>query len=86
MFNRGADYVILKPYLGAEHIHNINKELYQLEENIGLDITGEIKKNIEPKFKSDNDYARVLQNLNKLRLSEIKQKIKKKHIILKPKK
>ncbi len=84
LFNRGADYVILKPYLGAEHIHQINRELYQLEEESPLEMVQEIAH--EKKFKSDNDYAKVLHNLNKLRLAEIKEKIKKKHIQLKPKK
>ncbi|MBN2096005.1 cation:proton antiporter [Candidatus Peregrinibacteria bacterium] len=84
LFNRGADYVILKPYLGAEHIHQINRELYQLEEESPLEMVQEIAH--EKKFKSDNDYAKVLHNLNKLRLAEIKQKIEKRHIQLKPKK
>ncbi|MBU1018185.1 cation:proton antiporter [Patescibacteria group bacterium] len=84
LFNRGADYVILKPYLGAEHIHQINRELYQLEDESPLEMVEEIVP--EKKFKSDNDYAKVLHNLNKLRLAEIKQKIEKRHIKLKPKK
>lgn len=83
LFNRGADYVILRPYLGAEHIFQINKELYQLEEETPVQLMKEIAD--EKKFKSDNDYAKVLHNLNKLRLAEIKQKIEKKHIQLKPK-
>lgn len=84
LFNRGADYVILKPYLGAEHIRNINKELYQLEDEPPLALAQELAP--EKKFKSDFDYAKILQNLNKLRLVEIKQKIDKKHIRLTPKK
>jgi CheY-like chemotaxis protein len=84
LFNRGADYVILKPYLGAEHIHQINRELYQLEEEAPLELVKEVAK--EKKFKSDHDYAKVLHNLNKLRLAEIKDKIEKRHIQLKPKK
>ena len=84
LFNRGADYVILKPYLGAAHIHQINRELYQLEDESPLEMVQEIAH--EKKFKSDNDYAKVLHNLNKLRLAEIKEKIAKKHIKLKPKK
>ena len=84
LFNRGADYVILKPYLGAEHIHQINRELYKLEEETPLELVKEVAK--EKKFKSDHDYAKVLHNLNKLRLAEIKDKIEKRHILLKPKK
>ena len=83
LFNRGADYIILKPFLGAEHIHQINKELYQLEEEALQPVDKDAK---EKKFKGDDDYVKVLHNLNKLRLTEIKHKIKKKHIKLKPKK
>ncbi|MFC1732936.1 cation:proton antiporter [candidate division KSB1 bacterium] len=82
LFNRGADYVILKPYLGAEHIHNINKELYQLEEEAPLALMQEEEEEEGKKFKSDYDYAKLLHSLNKLRLMEIKQKISKKHIQL----
>lgn len=86
LFNRGADYVILKPYLGAEHIYNINKELYQLEDESPLQLMAEEEEEEGKKFKSDHDYAKILHSLNKLRLMEIKQKIAKKHIQLKPKK
>lgn len=75
LFNRGADYVILRPYLGAEHIHQINRELYQLSEepiNLIKDLAS------DKKFKSDRDFARILQNLNKLRLKEIKEKMRSK--------
>ncbi|MBU0577272.1 cation:proton antiporter [Patescibacteria group bacterium] len=85
LFNRGADYVILKPYLGAEHIHSINKELYELEEETGLSLVEDVAGEVKGKFKSDQEYAKVLHNLNKLRLAEIKQKIANKHIVLKPK-
>jgi Trk K+ transport system NAD-binding subunit len=87
LFNKGADYVILKPYLGAQHIHEINRELYQLEEEKVTPALGaEIAEEEKSKFKPDHDYAKLLHNLNKLRLAEIKQKIAKKHIVLKPKK
>jgi len=84
LFNRGADYVILKPYLGASHIHDINKQLYQLEEESGLELVKEVADDTK-KFKSDHDYAKVLHSLNKLRLAEIRQKIGKGHIVLTPK-
>ncbi len=83
LFNRGADYVILKHYLGAEHIFQINKELYQLEE-APVQVMTEMAE--EKRFKSDSDYAKILHSLNRLRLAEIKQKIEKRHIKLKPKK
>ncbi|MBN2087734.1 cation:proton antiporter [Candidatus Peregrinibacteria bacterium] len=82
LFNRGADYVILKPYLGGEHINDINKQLYGLEAETPLSLVQEIAVDGKSKFKSDHDYARVLHNLNKLRLREIKQKIEKRHIVL----
>ncbi|MBU0727720.1 MAG: cation:proton antiporter [Actinobacteria bacterium] len=85
LFNKGADYVILKPYLGASHIHDINKQLYGLEEETGLQLVQEVADESRGKFKSDQDYAKVLNNLNKLRLAEIRQKIGKGHIVLKPK-
>jgi len=84
LFNRGADYVILKPYLGAEHIYQINRELYELEEEAPLALALEAPE--EKKFKGDSDYAKVLHNLNKLRLAEIKEKFKKKRIQPKPEK
>ena len=87
LFNKGADYVILKPYLGAEHINEINKDIYQLkDENITPALSAEIALEEKSKFKSDHDYAKLLHNLNKLRLAEIKQLIQKKEIRLRQKK
>lgn len=77
LFNRGADYVILKPYLGASHLKSINKELYELEEEVGLGAISEgIQTDEKGKFRSDQDYAQLLHNLNKLRLAEIKALLK----------
>jgi len=87
LFNRGADYVILKHYLGAEHIHQINRELYGLEEEAPLALIQEVEEEEGgKKFKGDHEYAKILHSLNKLRLREIKQKIEKRHIQLTPKK
>jgi len=87
LFNEGADYVILKPYLGAQHIHEINRELYKLgEEKVTPALAAEIAKEEKVKFKPDHHYAKLLHNLNKLRLAEIKEKIEKRHIVLRPKK
>ena len=78
LFNEGADYVILKPYLGAQHIHAINRELYSLEEESITPATDFLEPGkSKSKFKGDYEYAKLLHNLNKLRLTEIKQKIKK---------
>ncbi len=85
LFNAGADYVILKPYLGAEHIHDINRKLYDLPEEPSTPIAAELAEDEKTKFKSDFQYAKLLHNLNKLRLAEIKQKIRKRHIVLKAK-
>jgi Kef-type K+ transport system membrane component KefB len=85
LFNHGADYVILKHYLGAQHIHHINKELYNLDDDFSLSMVGELTQEESQRFKSDDHYAKLLHNLNKLRLQEIKTKINKKHIVLKPK-
>lgn len=77
LFNKGADYVILKPYLGAAHLKSINKELYELEEEVGLGAISEgIQTDSTGRFKSDQDYAQLLHNLNKLRLAEIKAILK----------
>jgi Kef-type K+ transport system membrane component KefB/Trk K+ transport system NAD-binding subunit/ABC-type transporter Mla MlaB component len=77
LFLRSVDYIILKPYLGAQHVHGINKELYELEEEFkGVQVisANEMGK-AKSELKSDQDYARMLQNLNKLRLKELKHKL-----------
>jgi hypothetical protein len=76
--------VILRPYLGAEHIHQINRELYELEEEAGFKLAPAAA--AEQKMESDADYAKVLQNLNRLRLAEIRQMIAKKKLKLTTKK
>lgn len=86
LFNRGADYVILKHYLGAQHVHQINRELYGLPEESPLSLIQESDPEEGKKFKGDQDYAKLLHGLNKLRLVELKQKIAKRHIQLKLKK
>jgi Kef-type K+ transport system membrane component KefB len=73
VFNKGADYVILKPYLGAHHIHQINKELYKIEEE--LEHVPMFQKAAPAKHASDHELARILHNLNKLRLKEIKERL-----------
>lgn len=83
IFTRGIDYVILKPYLGAHHVHYINKEIYQIKEELEhISISKNIK---QEKHHSEHEIAKVLHNLNKLRLEEIKEKIIQKKIILKSK-
>ena len=83
IFRKGVDYVILKPYLGATHVHHINQELYDLEENMG-NVSGVFGKQpvnrISSHLESDHDYAKLLHNLNNLRLKELKDKMKKKRL------
>jgi Kef-type K+ transport system membrane component KefB/ABC-type transporter Mla MlaB component len=78
LFLRNVDYIILKPYLGALHVHGINKELYELEEEfntVNVISSGEMGK-VKGQMQTDQDYARMLQNINKLRLKELKHKLK----------
>lgn len=82
LFNMGADYVILKHYLGASHVHEINRQLYGLGDTESFNLS-ELMADSDQEFSNDHDYARLLHNLNKLRLAEIKRKIGKKAIILK---
>jgi Kef-type K+ transport system membrane component KefB len=82
LFNSGADYVILRPYLGADHVYQISRELYHLgEETLALPMAVVDEK----KLKNDHDYAKVLHSLNKLRLAEIRQKIGKGGVVLQAK-
>ncbi len=88
MFNRGVDYIILKPYLSAHHIHSINREIYDLEEELAhVSLFGkEEAQKMNKQHKSDSELARFLHKLNALRLKEIKAKIEKNIISLKKKK
>ncbi|MBI5414626.1 cation:proton antiporter [Candidatus Peregrinibacteria bacterium] len=84
IFNKGVDYVILKPYLGASHIHHINKEIYELEKEFQhVPLSEQISFD---KHLSDNEIALFLHNLNKLRLKEIIEKIEAKKIVMSSKK
>ena len=72
MLIRGADYVIVKPYLSATHIHKIHEELYDLPKNIK-------KRKLLPntqnhKHTPEKEIAKILMNINKMRLQEIKEK------------
>lgn len=74
LFNRGVDYVVLKPYLGAEHIHHINRDIYDIKQE--LDHISISKSTVFGKHSEDHNIAKLLHNLNKLRLKEIKHKIR----------
>jgi Kef-type K+ transport system membrane component KefB len=82
LFNRGADYIVLKPYLGAQHIHFLNQELYNLEKNMDYSSSrseassskgGKTTKTTYDQHE-DRSIAKVVQGLNKLSLQEIKAK------------
>lgn len=82
-FNKGVDYVVLKPYLGADHVHYINKEIYQIDKDLHhTHVPKDIK---HPSHASEHDIAKLLHNLNRLRLKEIKDKINKNKNIFKTK-
>lgn len=80
IFAKGVDYVIMKHYLGAHHIHEINKEIYQISDE--LKNVPVFRNIVAKKHSSDNEVASVLHNLNNLRLKEIKNKIEKKKLNL----
>ncbi len=78
LFNKGADYVIVKSYLGATQMGAINKVIYNLPDitqiaphNIAIDPT-------KNKFAKDIDYSSFLENLNAIRLHELKDRFAKK--------
>ena len=73
LFNQGVDYVILKPYLGASHVHGIHRELYKLESEFsGIPvISPDSVSKLHDSLERDIDYAHLIENLNKLRLREI---------------
>ncbi len=87
LFNKGADYIVLKPYLGAHHIHSINEELYQIKEgivqkNIFFDKIKHTKQpesnEISHNYHADFHIVKIIQSLNAMRMKEIKDKINQK--------
>lgn len=74
-FKMGADYVILKPYLGAAHVYQINKNLYQLQEELSVKLPENFETSLkEVKFDQDHQYAHLLHGLNGMRLVELNRK------------
>jgi len=84
VFQQGVDYVVLKPYLGAHHIHHLNKEIYQIEDD--LEHVSLSKKPKHKKHSNDYDLAKIMHNLNEMRIKEIKEKIGNKKLVMKSKK
>jgi Kef-type K+ transport system membrane component KefB/Trk K+ transport system NAD-binding subunit len=86
LFNRGADYIVLKPYLAAHHVHIINKELYQIEEEMEQEevLSQKVKHQKCPKsnniihdYHEDAHIAKIIHGLNTMRIQEIKERIRK---------
>jgi hypothetical protein len=77
---KGVDYVILKTHLGASHIHNLTKEIYQLkeiEEELASDHS------IPKENVGEEEIAEFIHDLNKKNLRKMKGKIRRKEIVLK---
>lgn len=85
LFEKGVDYVIVKPYLAATQMHQVNQELYDLEDEVFEDVLKRHQEKIEKNDHSDHDYARIIAQLSKLRLQEIKESLKEKHQMLRKK-
>jgi Kef-type K+ transport system membrane component KefB/Trk K+ transport system NAD-binding subunit len=81
LFNHGADYVVLKPYLEAQHIHSINKELYKVKNVKHKALFYNKNKKITLTQNKDHyeeaSIAKTIQELNKQKIEEIKDKIEK---------
>jgi Kef-type K+ transport system membrane component KefB/Trk K+ transport system NAD-binding subunit len=73
MSKRGVDYVVLRHYLLAHHIHYINKEIYQIREE--LRHVPVLKNIIQKTNFSDNELAQMVHEQNKFRLKNLKSKV-----------
>jgi len=79
LFVNGADYVIVKSFLGANQVFALNKELYGLPDDLLLKVgEGMVgpKNPLKEKFAKDIDYATFLDNLNAIRLKELQGRFK----------
>ncbi len=78
-FRKGADYVILKPYLGAVHVQEVSKSLYSLKEGGPPALPEDWRKQAEQAdFGQDDQYAHLLHGLNAGRLQELIREAAKK--------
>ncbi len=85
LFEKGVDYVVVKPYLAATQMHQVNQELYDLEDEVFEDVLKRHQEKIEKNAHSDHDYARIIAQLSRLRLQEIKEGLKRDHFLLRKK-
>ncbi|MBI4836020.1 MAG: cation:proton antiporter [Candidatus Abawacabacteria bacterium] len=77
LFSKGADYVVVKSSLEANHIKEIHRDLYNLEKNyIEQQEQSEriAMRRMEHAMLHDKEYAEIVHELSKLRLQEIQQK------------
>lgn len=78
LVERGADYIVLKPYLGAHHIHSINKKIYQIENEFEVKRRKKIEKSgkkMKHEHHEDWDVIHFIQDFNEKKMKEIKNKI-----------
>jgi len=62
---KGVDYIILKPHLGASHIHHLTKEIYQFEDIEDDVITDD---EILKGHAGENEIAEFIHKMNKKNL------------------
>lgn len=81
VFEKGADYVVVKSSLEAQHLRQLHENLYQLpsctienKDHCQTMSLSELKKTML----EDKEYARIVHELSKLRLQEI-QTLRSKH-------
>jgi len=77
LFSHGADYVVVKSFLEADHIQQIQRSLFHIEKAID-ETKGAIPhptalKGMEKHLLQDKEYAQLVHNLSKLRLAEIQK-------------
>ncbi len=79
LFIQGADYVIVKSFLGANQVFHLNRELYGLTKEHFEELSKHKAGNpTQKQWARDIDYATFLENLNGVRLKELQKKLKKK--------
>jgi len=84
MSEQGVDYVILKPYLSAHHIHRINEEIYQIRKRLKHTSVSVSQKGRD--HTSDYKLAKTVGSLNDFKLKEIIEKIGRKEVTVVSKK
>jgi len=81
MFTHGVDYVIVRPYLSAHHIHQIHSDIYNLNHDIETEkklTKDKILKKVKNNHHTDVEISKIIHNLNSMKLKEIKSKLDQK--------